>query len=85
MYTRHGLTTWRARLERNREILHEMPLVFIFLLFYSPLSKLPYDVSNDQALEHKEVQERVASTIQVLTEAVEQFQQSILSSIDKIP
>ena len=48
-------------------------------------SKLPYEVSNDQALEHEEVRERVASTIQILRDSAERFQQTILSSIDKIP
>lgn len=48
-------------------------------------SKLPYDVSNDQALEHEEVRARVGRIIQVLRDFSDRFQQSILDSVDKIP
>ena len=47
--------------------------------------KLPYDVSNDQALEHEEVRMRIGHTIQHLRTLSDRFQQSILDSLDKIP
>lgn len=50
-----------------------------------PSSKLPYDVSNDQALEHEEVRMRIGRTIQVIRALSDRFQQSILDSVDKIP
>lgn len=48
-------------------------------------SKLPYEVSNDQALSHDEVKQRISKTIQVLMDATEKFQQTILSSVARIP
>ena len=51
----------------------------------APHSKLPYDVSNDQALEHEEVRQKVHGTIKVLQELADKFQQSIVESVDKIP
>jgi hypothetical protein len=48
-------------------------------------SKLPYEVSNDQALSHAEVKERMADTIQALKEVVTKFLNSILQSVSKIP
>jgi len=48
-------------------------------------TKLPYDVSNDQALEHEEVRMRIGRTIQVIRALSDRFQQSILDSVDKIP
>lgn len=48
-------------------------------------SKLPYDVSNDTALEHEEVKRRIATTIQILIDATEKFQQSIMRSVNRIP
>ncbi|XP_062516827.1 ras GTPase-activating-like protein IQGAP2 isoform X2 [Corticium candelabrum] len=48
-------------------------------------SKLPYEVSNDQALSHIEVKERMADTIQALKRVVTKFLNSILQSVSKIP
>ena len=48
-------------------------------------SKLPYEVSNDQALAHEEVKKRISQTIQVLIDATEKFQTTILASVGRIP
>lgn len=48
-------------------------------------SKLPYDVSNDQALEHEPVRQKVQETITTLSSLASRFQQSIFANIDKIP
>ncbi len=48
-------------------------------------SKLPYDVSNDQALEHEEVKAKIGRTIDMLRSFSDRFQQSILDSVGKIP
>lgn len=42
-------------------------------------------MSNDQALEHEEVREKVQETIKTLGSLATRFQQSILDNIDKIP
>lgn len=42
-------------------------------------------MSNDQALEHEEVRQKVHSTINVLQELADRFQQGFLDSVDKIP
>jgi hypothetical protein len=42
-------------------------------------------VSNDQALEHEEVRVKVHSTIKVIQELADRFQQAFLDSVDKIP
>lgn len=60
------------------------------VIFWPPSSlfshrKLPYDVSNDQALEHEEVRQRVQETIKTLSSLASRFQQSIFENIDKIP
>lgn len=48
-------------------------------------SKLPYDVSNDQALEHEPVRQKVAATVKALRDLSDRFQQSIFDSVNKIP
>ncbi|KAL5481649.1 hypothetical protein EMCRGX_G021851 [Ephydatia muelleri] len=48
-------------------------------------SKLPYDVSNDQALEYEEVRTRIASTVTALTDFSNRFLVSIMESLNKIP
>ncbi len=50
-----------------------------------PCSKLPYDVSNDKALEHEPVRQRVATTVKALRDLSDRFQQSIFDSVNKIP
>lgn len=47
--------------------------------------KLPYDVSNDQALEYEEVRTRIASTVTALTDFSNRFLVSIMESLNKIP
>ena len=47
--------------------------------------KLPYDVSNDQALEHQEVRAKIRKTIDQLCSFCDRFQKSILESVHKIP
>ncbi|XP_065909989.1 ras GTPase-activating-like protein IQGAP1 [Dysidea avara] len=48
-------------------------------------SKLPYDVSNDQALEHQEVRDTISAMIKDLHDITERFLNLILDSIHKIP
>ncbi len=48
-------------------------------------SKLPYDVSNDLALQHEEVRVRLGKTVDQLRKFSDRFQQSILESVEKIP
>jgi Ras GTPase-activating-like protein IQGAP1 len=48
-------------------------------------TKLPYDVSNDQALEHQEVKDRIRKTIQQLCSFCDRFQASIMESVQNIP
>ncbi|XP_064390864.1 ras GTPase-activating-like protein IQGAP1 isoform X3 [Halichondria panicea] len=48
-------------------------------------TKLPYDVSNDQALEHEPVRQKVAATVKALRDLSDRFQQSIFDSVNKIP
>ena len=48
-------------------------------------SGLPYDVTPEQALEHKEVRERIQVSVNQLQIATEKFLERILASIDHIP
>uniref|UniRef100_A0A8C3SSM1 IQ motif containing GTPase activating protein 3 n=1 Tax=Chelydra serpentina TaxID=8475 RepID=A0A8C3SSM1_CHESE len=48
-------------------------------------SKLPYDVSPDQALSHPEVQRRLDISIRNLLAVTDKFLSAITSSVDKIP
>ena len=48
-------------------------------------SKLPYDVSNDQALEHQEVRDTIATMIKDLHDITERFLNLIMDSLHKIP
>ena len=48
-------------------------------------SKLPYDVSNDQALEHQEVRDSIATMIKDLHDMTERFLNLIMDSLHKIP
>lgn len=48
-------------------------------------SKLPYDVSNDQALEHQEVRDSIAAMIKNLHDITERFLNLIMESLHKIP
>ena len=72
---------------------HLCEFKFNCVYFPSPLppslppssSKLPYDVSNDQALDHEEVRKKIGRTVEILKDVVGRFQQSIFDSIDNIP
>ncbi|XP_070541740.1 ras GTPase-activating-like protein IQGAP1 isoform X2 [Ptychodera flava] len=48
-------------------------------------SKLPYDVTAEQALKHKEVQEILRQSIATLHKLTDKFFHSIVSSVDKLP
>lgn len=48
-------------------------------------SKLPYEVSPEQALSHTEVQRRLDISIRSLLAITEKFVSAITSSVDKIP
>lgn len=48
-------------------------------------SKLPYEVSPEQALSHPEVQRRLDISIRNLLAITDKFVSAITSSVDKIP
>ena len=48
-------------------------------------SGLPYDVTPEQALEHKEVRDRIQASVNQLQLATEKFLERILASIEHIP
>lgn len=48
-------------------------------------SKLPYEVSPEQALSHPEVQRRLDIAIRNLLAVTDKFVSAITSSVDKIP
>lgn len=54
------------------------------ILFFLP-SKLPYEVSPEQALSHPEVQRRLDISIRNLLAITDRFVSAITSSVDKIP
>lgn len=57
--------------------------VFVTLLGGS--SKLPYEVTPDQALTHEEVRTRLEASNQSLRVATDKVLSSIVSSLDNIP
>lgn len=48
-------------------------------------SKLPYEVSPEQALSHPEVRRRLDISVRNLLAMTEKFVSAITSSVDKIP
>lgn len=48
-------------------------------------SRLPYDVTVEQALEYEAVRERIAQSIQALKSSTDMFLESIFKNVDKIP
>lgn len=48
-------------------------------------SKLPYDVTPEQALAHEEVKSRLDSSIRNMRAVTDKFLSAIVSSVDKIP
>ncbi|NXU52129.1 IQGA1 protein, partial [Turnix velox] len=48
-------------------------------------SKLPYDVTPEQALEHEEVRTRLDASIKNMRTVTDKFLSAIVSSVDKIP
>eukprot|EP00116_Pleurobrachia_bachei_P003141 sb/3463403/ len=48
-------------------------------------SQLPYDVTPEQALKHKEVTDEIENTIKKLVAIIQSFQEKIISSVDKMP
>jgi hypothetical protein len=82
-----------VQLVMNREdlVLHTSP-VDVYKAWINKMesetgeaTSLPYDVSNDKALEHPEVRQKMAETMEQLKGITEQFQTSIMESIAKIP
>lgn len=56
-----------------------------FLLMSSSLSKLPYEVTPEQAMSHDEVRNRLEASSLALRSATDKVLNSIVSSLDKIP
>lgn len=48
-------------------------------------SKLPYDVTPEQALAHEEVKTRLDNSIRNMRAVTDKFLSAIISSVDKIP
>ena len=48
-------------------------------------SKLPYDVTPEQALAHEEVRTRLDNSIRNMRAVTDKFLSAIISSVDKIP
>ena len=48
-------------------------------------SKLPYDVTPEQALSHEEVRTRLDNSIRNMRAVTDKFLAAIISSVDKIP
>lgn len=46
---------------------------------------MPYDVTPEQALDHKEVRDRIKQSVQALQNSTERFLVAILENIEKIP
>lgn len=49
------------------------------------LSKLPYEVTPEQAMSHEEVRNRLEASSQTLRAATDKVLNSIVSSLDNIP
>lgn len=56
----------------------------IIVLFVT-LSKLPYEVTVEQALSHEEVRDRLEASNQTLRTVTDKVLNSIMSSVDTIP
>lgn len=50
-----------------------------------PLSKLPYEVTPEQAMSHEEVRNRLQASSQALRSATDKVLNSIVSSLDNLP
>ncbi|KAL5259979.1 hypothetical protein ACHWQZ_G010183 [Mnemiopsis leidyi] len=48
-------------------------------------SKLPYDVTPEQALKHKEVTDEIENTIKKLVKIIKSFQEKIIGTVDQMP
>ena len=50
-----------------------------------PNSKLPYEVTPEQAMAHEEVRTRLEASIKNMKAVTDKFLQAIVVSVDKIP
>lgn len=50
-----------------------------------PHSKLPYEVTPEQAMSHEEVRTRLEASIKNMRNVTDKFLSAIISSVDKIP
>lgn len=67
---------------------HSAPLlVFLFPFSFSSVlnSKLPYDVTPEQAMSHEEVRTRLEASIKNMRMVTDKFLSAIVVSVDKIP
>lgn len=48
-------------------------------------SKLPYDVTPEQAMSHEEVRKRLEASIKNMRTVTDKFLSAIIVSVDKIP
>ena len=78
--------------KENLSLLLLFPLLFAMKLWSNILggnfcfpSKLPYDVTPEQALSHEEVRTRLDNSIRNMRAVTDKFLAAIISSVDKIP
>ena len=83
MCTKHGSTRWRQKLEKPGT--KDLTAALLIIPIHLTNSKLPYDVSNDQALEHQEVRDNISTMIKDLHDITERFLNLIMESLHKIP
>lgn len=55
--------------------------IYLFLVY----SKLPYDVTPEQAMSHEEVRNRLEASIKNMRTVTDKFLSAIVVSVDKIP
>lgn len=60
-------------------------VIFSFICLTFSNSKLPYDVTPEQALSHEEVRTRLDASIRNMRTVTDKFLSAIISSVDKIP
>lgn len=63
----------------------ESPLKFKMNLPFTICSKLPYDVTPEQAMSHEEVRNRLEVSIKTMRTVTDKFLSAIVVSVDKIP
>lgn len=77
----NGVVHWRSAVQR---VLTSCPSCPSFLCSVLN-SKLPYDVTPEQAMAHEEVRNRLEASIKNMKTITDKFLSAIIVSVDKIP